>query len=255
MKYTLREVGLAYGPVNVLAEVSLELREAQFTTVIGPNGAGKSTLLNILAGLRTNHRGSCAYGDREVRDWPRREFARHIALVQQSNAIEFPFSAEEIVLMGRTPYAHGLFESAADREAVKRAMILTDAADFRCRDFRSLSGGERQRVILAAALAQEPETLLLDEPSTYLDLRHQLDLYRLLQRLSREEGLAVIAVTHDLNLAAAFADRIVVLNHGRLVADGTPGKVVSAAQVRDVFGVEVQVRQQGEGRPFLTYGS
>lgn len=255
MKYALREVGLAYGPVNVLTEVSLELREAQFTAVIGPNGAGKSTLLNILAGLRTNYRGSCEYGGREVRDWPRREFARHIALVQQSNAIEFPFSAEEIVLMGRTPYAHGLFESAADREAVKRAMILTDAADFRCRDFRSLSGGERQRVILAAALAQEPETLLLDEPSTYLDLAHQLDLYRLLARLSREQGLAVIAVTHDLNLAAAFASRIVVLDRGRLVADDAPAAVLNAPRLREVFRVDVEVREQANGRPFLTYGS
>ena len=255
MRYELREAGLSYGPAAVLDQVSLELREAQFTAIIGPNGAGKSTLLNILAGLRLQYRGSCRYGDREVRDWPRREFSRHIAFVQQANAIEFPFSAEEIVLMGRTPYAHGLFESSADRDAVKRAMILTDSADFRCRDFRSLSGGERQRVILAAALAQEPETLLLDEPSTYLDLQHQIDLYRLLRRLAEEQGLAVIAVTHDLNLAAAFAGRIVVLDRGRLVADDTPAAVLNTARVRDVFRVEVQIHEQANGRPFLAYGS
>ena len=255
MKFALREVGLSYGPMSVLNGISLELGEAQFTAIIGPNGAGKSTLLNILAGLRPHYAGSCLYGGKEVRDWPRREFSRHIAFVQQSTSIAFPFSAEEIVLMSRTPYAHGLFESPADREAVQHAMILTDSADFRCRDFRSLSGGERQRVILAAALAQEPETLLLDEPSTYLDLQHQLDLYRLLQKLSREQHLAVVAVTHDLNLAAAFADRIIVLDRSRLIADDAPAAVLNAERLREVFHVDVQIQAHSNGRPFLTYGS
>lgn len=254
MEFALRGVGLSYGPTAVLDGVSLELRESEFTAILGPNGAGKSTLLNVLAGLRPHYRGSCRYGDREVRDWPRPEFARRIAFVQQSTSMEFPFSAEEIVLMGRTPYAHGLFESAADREAVERAMALTDVTAFRTRDVRSLSGGERQRVILAAALAQEPQTLLLDEPTTWLDLSHQLDLYRLLAKLAAE-GLAVIAVTHDLNLAAAFAQRLVVLDRGRLEADGTPESVLNPDRLREVFHVDVRIDHSPAGRPFLIYGA
>ena len=252
MIYRLTGVGMKYGAATVLASVSAEFSQPEFVAVLGPNGAGKSTLLGILAGLKTGS-GQCQYRDRAVAEWPRRDFAREVSFLPQNVQINFPFSAEEIVLMGRTPHGHGWVESPADLEAAKRAMQLTDSTNYRCRDFASLSGGERQRVILAAALAQTPRVLLLDEPSAFLDLSHQVALYRLLARLAREEGLLVIAVTHDLNLAAAHADRVLILRQGSLVADGPPSEVLNQACLRDVFEVDVIVQQNRSARPVIIY--
>ena len=221
--------------------------------IAGPNGAGKSTLLGVMAGLRPEHTGRCCYRGTEVGRWKRRAFARRVAFMPQSMRVEFPFTAEQVVLMGRTPHCHGLFESPEDWAAVERAMEITDTLAFRGRDFRSLSGGERQRVILASALAQAPETLLLDEPTTFLDLKHQVAIYGLLREQARR-GLLAVAVTHDLNLAAAFADRIVVLDRGRVVADGTPASVLTPELLRDVFGVAGVLHRRPEGRPWIVYG-
>jgi iron complex transport system ATP-binding protein len=155
--------------------------------------------------------------------------------------------------MGRTPYCDGLFESPEDGEAVEEAMRTADTLQFRARDFRTLSGGERQRVVLASALAQRPRVLLLDEPTTFLDLKHQLSIYSLLRDLCRA-GLLVIAVTHDLNLAATYSDRVVLLDAGRVAADAAPAAVVTAPIVRQTFGVEIEVRAGREGKPWVLYG-
>jgi len=235
----------------VLADVTLCLERAQLITVVGPNGAGKSTLLSIVSGLRSGYLGSCRYAGREMRDWPRRELARKLAFVPQSLRLDFPFSAEEIVTMGRTPHGEGWFETEEDLAAVDRAMTETDTQAFRARDFRSLSGGERQRVVLASALAQQPDVLLLDEPTTFLDLKHQISMYRLLRDLARG-GLLVVAVTHDLNLAAAYGDRIIALDRGRVVADGTPKEVVTEATLHSVFGVDARLHQT-DGRSWIAY--
>ena len=233
MSYRVDHAGFAYG----LHEATFELAGPGLVAIAGPNGAGKSTLLGIMAGLRHPYSGSCIYGDMEVRRWPRRDFARRVAFLPQMMRFEFPFTAEQVVLMGRTPYGGGWFESPADFELVEQAMTITDTLPFRARDFRSLSGGERQRVILASALAQKPETLLLDEPTTFLDLKHQISMYRILADLGRQ-GMLVISVTHDLNLALQFADRALVLDHGRLVSDGAPTDVFTPRLIRDVFEVD-----------------
>ena len=251
--YRLVEAGMKYNGDRVLDRATLSFDAAQLAAIIGPNGAGKSTLLGIMAGLRPGHTGRCEYRGVEPARWQRRAFARKVAFIPQSLRVEFPFTAEQVVLMGRTPHCDGLFESPADPEAVERALAITDTLAFRHRDFRSLSGGERQRVILASAVAQEPETLLLDEPTTFLDLKHQVALYRLLRELSRQ-GMLVIAVTHDLNLAAAFADRIVVLDAGRVVADAAPADVLAPEMIGRVFGVESQLFSGPQGRPWITYG-
>jgi iron complex transport system ATP-binding protein len=146
-----------------------------------------------------------------------------------------------------------MFESPDDAAHVTRAMELTETTEFRARDFRSLSGGERQRVILASALAQTPEALLLDEPTTYLDLEHQISLYRLLSTLS-SEGMLVVTITHDLNLASAYADRVVVLRAGEVVRDGTPGEVFRPETMREVFRVDTPVHAGPGGRPWIHYG-
>ena len=232
--YTLVEAGMRYNGTPVLDAVTLSFDAAQLVAIIGCTG-------------RTEYRGV------EPTRWPRRAFARRVAFIPQSLRVEFPFTAEQVALMGRTPHCDGLFESPADLEAVERALAITDTLPFRQRDFRSLSGGERQRVILASAVAQQPETLLLDEPTTFLDLKHQVAIYRLLHDLSRQ-GMLVVAVTHDLNLAAAFAARIVVLDAGRVVADGAPAEVLAPELIRGVFGVASELHRGPEGRPWIFYG-
>ncbi len=251
--FELRGVGMRYGEVWVLREASLKLAAGEITAIVGPNGAGKSTLVGIMAGLRPRHAGRCLFEGVEVSRWARRAFARRVSFVPQSFSLQFPFTAEQVVMMGRTPYCDGLFESSEDREAVERAMEITDTLAFRSRDFRSLSGGERQRVVLASALAQSPRALLVDEPTTFLDLKHQVSIYRILRQLARE-GLLVVVVTHDLNLAAAYTDRVVTLAAGRLTSDGPPAQVLTAAAIREVFGVEAEVREGPGGRPWFFYG-
>ena len=236
MNFRVRNAGFAYG----LNDATFEIANSGFVAIAGPNGAGKSTLVGIMAGLRDPYRGSCTYDGVEVRQWRRRDFARRVSFLPQTVRFDFPFTAEQVVMMGRTPYSGGWFESPNDHSEVERAMQITDTLAFRSRDFRSLSGGERQRVILASALAQRPETLLLDEPTTFLDLKHQLAMYRLLADLARS-GMLVIAVTHDLNLALQFSDRAIVLNEGRVAADGVPAEVLTPALIEQVFAVHAQV--------------
>jgi iron complex transport system ATP-binding protein len=248
--FSLRQVGMRYDGAEVLRRVTLDFPAPQFVALVGPNGAGKSTLLGIMAGLRRSYAGSCAYGNLELRSWNRRAFARQVAFVPQSLRVEFPFTAEQVVLMGRTPHCDGLFESPEDFAAVDEAMATTATLAFRRRDFRSLSGGERQRVILASALAQRPRTLLLDEPATFLDLRHQIAIYRLLAALSRQ-GLLIIAATHDLNLAASYAGRIVALRAGEVAADAP---ALDTDTIREVFGVEVRMLHGAHGKPWIFYG-
>lgn len=247
MSYSVKRLGYAFG----VRDVSFELPATGVITVAGPNGAGKSTLLGMLAGLRSPYTGSCTYEGREIRDWPRRKLAEKVAYVPQSVHLEFPFTAEEVVLMGRTPRGGGWFESPEDRNATQQAMSITDTHSFRTRDFRALSGGERQRVVLAAALAQEPRTLLLDEPANHLDLRHQLDLYRLLARLGR--GMLVVAVTHDLNLALQFSDRVLLLDQGSVRGDGPPARILNPGLIGEVFGVRANIQTGAQGRQFVTF--
>ena len=238
---------MRYGSAKVLGGVTTSIEPGVFTAVVGPNGAGKSTLLGVLAGLKPAYEGSVQYRGREVRHWRRGDFAKAVSFLPQSVHVDFPFTAEQVVLMGRTPHGDGWFESDEDHAAVRQAMEATDSADYRCRDFRSLSGGERQRVLLAAALAQQPQALLLDEPATYLDLKHQIDLYALLRSLARQ-GLLVVAVTHDLNLAAHYADRVLMLHRGALRGAGTPREVITNESLRSVFAVEATIR------PVIDYG-
>ncbi len=232
---------MSYGERLVLADVTAAFITGQMSAIAGPNGAGKSTLLSVLAGLLTRYQGHCGYRGRDIRKWPRRTFARSVAFVPQSLRIEFPFTAEQVVMMGRTPFGNGLFEAPGDRDQVERAMIATDTLAFRGRDFRSLSGGERQRVVLASALAQSPDFLLLDEPTTFLDLKHQIAIYRLLRDLCRS-GLGVVTVTHDLNLALTYSDRVLLLNDGRIQSDGAPAAVLTPHNLAHVFAVQASVR-------------
>ena len=250
--FELRNVGMRYGGTEVLRNVEIEVSPPLLTAVVGPNGAGKSTLLGIMAGLRESYTGECRFDGAEVRKWNRRDFARRVSFVPQATRIEFPFTVEEVVLMGRAPHAAGLFESVQDRDSARNAMELTATLHLHHRDFRSLSGGEQQRVILAAALAQSPEVLLLDEPTTFLDVHHQVALYRILRTLC-DRGVLVVAVTHDLNLAAAYAQRVIMLSRGEVVADGPPADAFHPERLREVFDVPAELLRAPDGRHWIRY--
>lgn len=252
-RFEISELSMRYGASIVLDGLTIAFDQPGMVALTGPNGAGKSTLLNIMCGLRRPTSGRCLLNGVPIHEWNRRDFARRVSLVPQSLKIDFPFTAEQVVLMGRTPYAGGLFESERDCAEARRAMELTDTLAFAQRDFRALSGGERQRVILAAALAQQPSALLLDEPTTWLDLKHQLSIYSLLRDLARS-GILVIAVTHDLNLAATYSDRVVVLDHGRLAADSDPCQALTTERIRSVFGVEAVWLRSPGGASWIAYG-
>lgn len=251
MSFTLRDLRVAYKPAEVIRGIHADFADSGLVALVGPNGAGKSTLLGAMAGLR-EYAGECLFDGKQVRTLGRRELASQVSWVPQTLHLDFPFTAAEVVMMGRTPYANGLFESPHDGDAVRRALRITDAERFAARDFRALSGGERQRVILAAALAQEPRVLLLDEPTTFLDLQHQVAIYSLLRSLTRS-GLLAIAATHDLNLALTYADRVVALKNGRVAGDGPSAEVLNRQRIQEVFGVTVEMLHGAGGRPWITY--
>ncbi len=234
----------------VLAGVDLAVRPGELVVLLGTNGSGKTTLIRLLAGTLRPQHGTVTLAGRPLGDWRRGELARRVAVLPQHLDLPAGFRVAEIVEMGRAPHAERLFgASAGDGAAVERALREADAAELADRSVDELSGGERQRVLVAMALAQEPELLLLDEPTLHLDLAHQLSLLDTVMRLCRA-GLAAIAVLHDLALAG-MADRVAVLDRGRIRADGRPGEVLTPALVRSVFGVRMTVATDDEGARHL----
>jgi iron complex transport system ATP-binding protein len=223
-----------------LHPTDLSVGKGDLLGLLGPNGAGKSTLLKLMAGLLSPASGSITYAGKDLHRLPVRERARAIAYVPQSIRFTFPLGVWEIVAMGRHPYL-GRFEPLGwkDRGTCERALALCDALEFKDRPYDELSGGERQRVLLASALAQTPQVLLLDEPTLSLDLSHQVLLFEIIRKLHREEGLTVVVATHELNLAGRFLKRLVLMKEGRVVVEGGPSKVLNPARIRSVLGVEV----------------
>lgn len=235
----------ANGPL-VVRDVSLTSARGSMTAVIGANGSGKSTLIRMIAGLLRPRAGTIVLDGVPLSDWKPRLRARQIAYVPQSTTTAFPFPVIDIVMSGRTPHAVKFrFESAHDTRKAMEALESTGAANLASRSFTGLSGGERQMVILARALAQEPRLLLLDEPSSSLDLKHRADLIRTLARLRETINLSVIMITHDLQLTGAF-DRILALRCGEAVAAGTPDEVLRDDLLRDIYG-DPKVRSQRMG--------
>jgi iron complex transport system ATP-binding protein len=223
---------------NLLHEVSLTLNAGEIVGLIGPNGAGKSTLLRVAAGLLRPTKGRVTLCGEPMARFKPRDVARWIALVSQSSNFEAAFTVREVVLMGRNPYLSRFqIEGTRDREIVQAALVATDTAYLADRLITTLSGGERQRVFLARALAQEPDILLLDEPTTHLDIRHQLDLLTLVGRLARERNLGVLIALHELPLAARYCERLILLHNGEIAAQGTPEAVLSRENLATVFQI------------------
>ena len=236
----------------VLSSVSLDIREREVAVVMGRNGAGKSTLLDIVAGLRQPTGGDVRLNDRPAAAWDPRDRARLVAHLPQAVRPDLPFLAGELVLMGRYPHTDRWFESDEDRLAVERAMRRTDCWDLRDRLVQTLSGGERQRVLLAACFAQAPQLLLLDEPSTHLDIDQQLHCFSLLREESAR-GAACLAVTHDLNLALTYATRLIVLAQGRVALDVPVEEAVRAPDWLSLFSPRLSLCTTPSGRPWVSY--
>ncbi len=237
------DVGFSYTARAAAVDgVTLAVEPGRVLAIVGPNGAGKSTLLRVLAGLLKPSRGEVTLDERPLASIPGRERARSLAFLAQENACAFPYSVREVVLMGRLPYVGTFqFESEADRAAGETAIRETGLEALADRRVDELSTGERQRVFLAMALAQEPGALLLDEPTVYLDVRHQVEAFRLLRALSRDRGLAVAVVTHDLGIASRFADEVALLSAGRLAGRGAPAEVMRADTLSACYGTAIAV--------------
>lgn len=251
MTYQIDHLSFAYAKSRVLDSVTLGVGAGEFVSVIGPNGAGKSTLLKLMVGLVHGFEGAIRFEGRLIGDYRAVELARKVAFVPQETHVVFPFTAGEMMLMGRRAWQdRGFFDTEHDRDVVREAMARTETAHLAARTFNELSGGERQRVVLASALVQEPSVLLLDEPTVYLDLRHQLDFYELLADLHRT-GITVVAATHDLNLAGKYAGRMIVLDRGRLAADGTPDQVLTPDLLKDVFQIQAHILTRPEGGTYV----
>ena len=225
-----------------LDDVSLALSRGRFVGLLGPNGSGKSTLLRVAAGLLPPQTGSVFLAGRPLTSYRRDEIARRIAVVPQGATAPDAFTGWDIVLAGRTPYLRPLRgPSPADEAIARDALAAVDATHLADRRAGEMSGGERQRLLLARAIAQEPTVLLLDEPTTHLDLPHQLAILDLAHRYAQEAELAVLAVFHDLNLAAAYCDEIALMDDGRILVQGPPREVLTPAWIARVYGVDVSV--------------
>ena len=233
----------AEGGRQTLEDVTVDVERGDLLGIIGPNGSGKTTLLKLLGGVLSPRSGSIALDRQPLSAWSRRDIAARLAFVPQDTHAPFDFSVLDIALMGRFPHL-GAFalEGPEDLAIARRALAATGTAQFASRQFNTLSGGERQRVVIAAALAQGPEVMLLDEPTASLDVGHQLGVQTLLRHLNAEKGVTMVLSTHDLNLAAALCRRLVLLKGGRVLSSGPTQDVLTSDSVRALYDVQADIQ-------------
>jgi iron complex transport system ATP-binding protein len=246
------EVGWWVPSARILENVSFDVGPGELIALMGRNGAGKSTLMDVIAGLRRPSGGRVVLDGRPLDDWSSSELARFVGHLPQAVRADLAFTVEQLVLMGRYPHADRWFESEADRAAVEAAMVRTGCAEFRDRRVATLSGGERQRVLLAACLAQEPRLLLLDEPSTFLDVDQQFHCFALLREETRR-GASCIAVTHDLNFALSFCTRLIVLAERRVALDCSTGEALASPGWLGLFSSRLHLNADPSGRPWVSF--
>lgn len=242
--FRVQGLSFAYENKTVLRDLSLEIPKGKVTTLIGPNGCGKSTLFQLLTKNLKPAKGQIFLGDAPLDKLSLKDFARRVAIVHQNNTAPGDLTVEQLVAYGRIPYTKRgrSASSPEDVRLIERAMKITGVLPLRDRTIQNLSGGQRQRVWIAMALAQGTDILLLDEPTTYLDIRYQIQILRLVQMLNRRFGYTIIMVLHDMNQTIRYSDQIVALsNRGRIVAQGSPREVVTTEMLKEVYGVELDV--------------
>lgn len=252
----VENLNFGYTPQNtILKDISFEVIQGRFLAIAGPNGAGKTTLLNLLCGLLRPKAGSIRIDAAPVESYSVKKLAQKVAVVRQEFVPVFDFTVAQMVSMARTPYLGTFgFETKADKQMINEALEATDTAQFALRPLGSLSGGERQRVFIARALAANSPVLLLDEPTTFLDLKHQVGIYDLLKAAQFEKGKTIVAVTHDINLAAQYCDEILLLGADGNYHIGETKDVLSQEQIEKVFGVRTFVGSLGQEKFFIPLG-
>jgi len=237
-------VNFYYGAKRALENVTFTVKESEFFGVIGPNGSGKTTLLRCISGIFKPQSGVVRFNGSNMQNLSKREIAKNIAMVPQSSAINFAFTALEIVMMGRNPHVSRFrMEGQRDCKLAENAMKLTNTEHLASRLINTLSGGEQQRVIIARALAQEPKLMLLDEPTVHLDISHQLGIMELIRKLNKNNGITIIAVFHDLNLAAQYCDRLMLMDDGKIASIGNTHQVLTSENIRKTYHVNVLVKE------------
>ena len=249
VKLKVKNVEFSYASVPVLKDVCIELAASEMLGVVGPNGAGKSTLIRCIDRILQPRKGSILLDGRDINEMRLMELAKKMGYISQSTSQVFPATAFDTVLMGRRPHI-GWRSSEKDTEIALEMMKMLNIEKFAMRDINELSGGQQQKVFIARALTQEPDVLLLDEPTSNLDIRHQLEVMDIIKKIVREKGLSAIMAIHDLNLASRYADRIIMLNGGTIVDAGSPSAVLNSENIKHVYGVEAIVRNEA-GKPYI----
>lgn len=259
MNLQVNHVSFGYTFTPVLHDITFNVPRGEFLCILGPNGSGKSTLLKLIIGTLTPSAGTILLDGNTMTAFSRTDLARRIAYVPQESSWAFPVPVREVVLMGRAPFTGTLgFESTEDHEIAEKAMQMVDVAALADHPINAISGGERQRALLARALAQQPEVLILDEPNIHLDLSHQLEVFTILRTLNRDRGLSIICVSHDINLASSFCKMIVLLapegtRGSKVFAVGSPNDVITGTYLKAVFSTSVLVdRHPKTGAPRVT---
>jgi iron complex transport system ATP-binding protein len=238
----IRQLSYSFGNRAVLRNLSFSVTEGDLFIIIGPNGSGKTTLMRAIAGILKPQRGEMEIFGRRLSNYKRKEFARSVAFVPQGLPVDFPFTVAELVLMGRAPYHSMLgIEQKKDYEIAKQAMRFTEIEQLAARKLDQLSGGEQQRVYIARAICQEPQILLLDEPTASLDLAHQARIMDLMERLKTEKGVTVVMVSHDINLAAMYSDQLLLLRDGKIVCTGLPNEILNFKTLEETYDCKLLV--------------
>ncbi|MEJ2331572.1 MAG: ABC transporter ATP-binding protein, partial [Desulfobulbaceae bacterium] len=244
----ISNISLSFRDNFILSNVSLEVSAGEFFVIIGPNGAGKTSLLKVLSGLQKAQKGTVTIKDKNILNYRRRNLSQIMAIVPQHIEVGFPFTVADTVIMGRSPHLGILgMEGENDFHIAEEAMKFTDVSHLTDRKLFQLSGGELQRVIIARAICQQPEIILLDEPTTALDPAHQLKIMDLMEKFRREHGTTIIMVSHDLNLASMYGDRVLLLKSGRVVKTGDPKSVLNKELLEDSYGCRIQVDESPLG--------
>lgn len=242
-----------YGKELVVKDISLEIKRGDFLGIIGPNGSGKSTLLKLMSRVLVPQKGRIMLGDNDILKIHLKEFCQRVSFVPQDTTINFSFTVEEIVLLGRIPHLKRLqFESKKDFLIVQNSLSITDTLSLKEKYIDELSAGERQRVIIAKALAQEPILLFLDEPTSHLDIGHQIQILDLLRKLNQNNNLTIIIVLHDLNIASEYCNRIVLINEGEIYKEGSPEEVLTYQNIETVYKTVVLVNKNPlSSKPYI----
>jgi iron complex transport system ATP-binding protein len=245
----IKHLSHAFGSRPVLQNISFSVSARDFFIIIGPNGSGKTTLLKSIAGILAPQKGELHILGRQLSSYHRKAFAQAIAFVPQRLPVDFPFTVAQVVSMGRAPYQHALgIENQKDFEIAEQAMIFTEVAHLASRHLDQLSGGEQQRVFIARAICQQPQILLLDEPTVSLDPAHQVRIMDLMERLKTDKNVTVVMVSHDINLAAMYADQLLLLRSGTIVGIGAPKEILNFKTLEETYDCKVLVDESPLGK-------